>query len=304
MFDRVIYICVRFFFGACACIPHRVRVWLFGCLIYAAFRVIPRLSRTIERNLSIAFPDKDAAWRREIVRRNATEIARLLSDSLRLPQLSAAWVTQHVSCPIIDRYAERLGENAGKGLLIATGHLGSFELLGHTIGLMGYPLAAVARNFRSPRIDTWWRSLREARGNTIIGRRGAFKEMVQTIAEGRSVAVLFDQNVTRNHAVFVDWFGVPAATTKSVALAALRTEVPIFVAAMRYTGGDTYTIDAVECDLSALYNDSSMTTDEKVEIITRELSQRYCDLIRAFPEGWFWMHRRWKTRPDGAEAMY
>jgi KDO2-lipid IV(A) lauroyltransferase len=304
MKDVILYIVVRCTYSALSCIPHPTRVWLFSWIVYGAFRSIPRLAKTIDRNLSVAFPEKDAQWRKEITRRNATEIARLFSDSLRLSGLNEEWIKEHVSCSIIDRYADRLKQNGGKGILIATGHLGSFELLGHAIGLMGYPLAAVARNFQSPRIDRWWTSLREARGNRIIGRRGAFKEMVQAISEGTSVAVLFDQNVTRNHAVFVKWFDVLAATTKSVALAALRTEVPVFVAAMRYAGDDRYIIDAVECDVGDIYNDTEMTVEEKVQVITERLTRDYCTFIQAFPEGWFWMHRRWKTRPDSAESMY
>jgi KDO2-lipid IV(A) lauroyltransferase len=169
--------------------------------------------------------------------------------------------------------------------------------MGHAIGMMGYPLAAVARRFRSPLLDRWWTGLRQSSGNRIIGRRGAFKEIVSTLQEGVSVAVLFDQNVTRNHAVFVDWFGTLAATTKSVALAALRTEVALFVSSLRYLGNDRYQIDVVECDCSDIYRDSSLTSDEKVRIITQRISDVYCKMIAGFPEGWFWMHRRWKTQP-------
>jgi KDO2-lipid IV(A) lauroyltransferase len=191
------------------------------------------------------------------------------------------------------------------GVLIATGHLGSFELLGHAIGLKGYPLSAVARRFKSPRLDTWWRGLREATGNTIIDRQGAFREIVRTLATGRSVAVLIDQNVKANHAVFVDWLSKPAATTRAFALAALKTEAPVFVAAMIYTGGDTYRVEAVECDFSMTYRDETLPDVQKIEFITATISEHYCQMIRQFPEGWFWMHRRWKTRPPGeAENVY
>jgi KDO2-lipid IV(A) lauroyltransferase len=187
-------------------------------------------------------------------------------------------------------------------VIIATGHLGSFELLGHAIGLRGLPLAAVARKFQAPRFDRWWTGLREARGNKIIDRRGAFKEVVSCISSGMSAAILFDQNVTRNHAVFVDWFGVPAATTRSVALAALRTGAPIFVASIRYVGNDRYYVDAEECEYSDVYQKEELSNDEKVVVITQRLADQYCEMIRKFPEGWFWMHRRWKTRPEPEAA--
>jgi KDO2-lipid IV(A) lauroyltransferase len=225
-------------------------------------------------------------------------MGRLLADTIRLSTLSPEWVQQHVSIPALERYKAAHGET---GVLIATGHLGSFELLGHAIGLWGYPLSAVARRFKSPRLDAWWRGLREARGNTIIDREGAFKEIVKTLQSGRSVAVLFDQNVKRNHAVFVDWFSKPAGTTRALALAALKTKAPVFVASMVYAGNDTYRVEAVECDFRELYRDTTMSDTEKIREITTTISSHYCRMISDFPEGWFWIHRRWKTRPEGQE---
>jgi KDO2-lipid IV(A) lauroyltransferase len=233
---------------------------------------------------------------RELLKKNCVEIGRLLADAVRLRDLDREWALAHVECPALERYKERLKE--GKGIVIATGHLGSFELLGHAIGLLGHPLSAVARRFRNPRLDAWWRGMREARGNTIIDRTGAFKVIARTIASGRSVAILFDQNVTENHAVFVPFFGKLAATTKSVALAAVREKAPVFVASMRYKGNDSYFIDGVECDFSQHYNDDSIPLDEKVALITTRLNAEYEAMIRRFPEGWFWFHRRWKTQPS------
>jgi KDO2-lipid IV(A) lauroyltransferase len=302
--DIIAYVFVRLLVAVLGVIPHELRIKLFTFLFRLAFEFVPRMKHTIDRNLSVAFPDKDATWRRDIRRRNAVEMARLLADTVRLPKITPEWGSEHIEIPVFEHYRQRLNEDPSRGILIATGHLGSFELLGHAIGLRGYPLAAVARKFKSKRFDSWWTGLREARGNKIIDRRGAFKEVVATLSRGTSAAVLFDQNVTRNHAVFVNWFGVPAATTKSVALAALRTQVPIFVASIRYLGTDRYRVEALECDCSDVYGNEGLSTDEKVGIITQRLADVYCDMIRNFPEGWFWLHRRWKTRPDPSESKF
>lgn len=277
-------------------VPHGVRITVMAAIFRAGFVFVPRLRRTIATNLKLAFPEKDDCWRRNLVKSNSREIARLLSDAIRLSELDAKWVSEHVACPALDRYSEVLSR--GTGILIATGHLGSFELLGHTIGLMGHPLAAIARNFKNPSMDKWWKGLREARGNRIIDRTGAFKETLREIEAGRSVAILFDQNVTKNHAVFVNLFGVPAATTKSVALAAIKTRAPVFVASMRYVENDRYCIDAVECDFSGIIDDESKSSDAKVSEITQVITCHFEAMIKNFPQGWFWLHRRWKTRPD------
>jgi KDO2-lipid IV(A) lauroyltransferase len=298
------YLFVRGLFEALATLPHAARCAFFGFLFRMAFATVPRLRSTIDTNLKVAFPEKDAEWRNMIRRQNAGEMGRLLADTVRLSQLDESWVKTHVEIPVLESYRARISGESALGALIATGHLGSFELLGHAIGLYGLPLAAVARRFQSKRFDSWWTGMREARGNKIIDRKGAFKAIVASVQSGMSAAVLFDQNVTRNHAVFVDWFGVPAATTRSVALAALRTGAPIFVASIRYLGGGKYRVEAFECEYSDIASQQALDNDAKVVAITQRLADRYCEMIRGFPEGWFWLHRRWKTRPDSAEAKF
>jgi KDO2-lipid IV(A) lauroyltransferase len=301
--NYIAYLTVRGLFLLLGLLSQRARVALFGGVFRLVFLLVPRVRATILTNLALAFPDKDEQWRRSLMRGNATEMGRLLADTIRLASLDAPWVEQHVDIPILNRYIA--AHAGGKGVLVATGHLGSFELLGHAIGLVGHPLAAIARRFKSPQLDSWWTKLREARGNRIIDRTGAFKEMVRTIESGTSVAMLFDQNVKINHAVFVDWFGTSAATTRAFALAVVKTRAPVFVASIRYVGDDHYVVDANECDFSSVLDDTCVSDEERIEIITAEISRRYCEMIRAFPEGWFWLHRRWKTRPEGElEKVY
>jgi Kdo2-lipid IVA lauroyltransferase/acyltransferase len=291
---------LRVFFWGFSKISQSARIRIFAALMRCMMRIVPRLRRTAWTNLRIAFPQISDQECRDLLDRNCVEIGRLLADAVRLSDLDREWALSHVECPALERYQARLRE--GKGVLIATGHLGSFELLGHAIGLLGHPLSAVARRFRNPRLDAWWRGMREARGNTIIDRTGAFKVIARTIAAGRSVAILFDQNVTQNHAVFVPFFGRLAATTKSIALAAIRERAPVFVASIRYKGNDSYVIDGVECDFSQYYDDDESSLDHKVAAITTQLNSEYEAMIRRFPEGWFWFHRRWKTQPS-AESI-
>jgi len=261
----------------------------------------PRLRKTTLRNLEIAFPERDHGWRLALYKQSFSSLSRMFVDFARLHTLDKNWVEKHVSCAYLPRFEELKRNNPEKGVLIATGHLGSFELLAHCVAMFGYPISFVVRNFTLPRVDRWWRSVREAYGNRVIARRGAFREMVSDLNRGRDVAVLFDQNLTRNHALFVDWFGVPAATTKSLGLAALRSAATVIVASIRHVSGDNYCIDVVECDFSKIYADTNLSVDEKLVYITTVLSKEYESMIRRSPASWFWMHRRWRTRPTEQE---
>ena len=129
--------------------------------------------------------------------------------------------------------------------------------------------------------------------------------MVRLLKSGMDVGVLFDQNITRNHALFVDWFGRPAATTKALALAALKTEAPIFVVALIQKDVDRNFYECGECNCSDIYSNTVLSKNEKLLQITESLVRRYESLILKNPESWFWMHRRWKTAPEGnAEDFY
>ncbi len=286
-------------------LPHERRVRVCAAGMRGIFGSLPRFRAVARRNLEIAFPDLTVTEREAIRARSYESLGRLFADFVRMPTLDAAWVQEHVSCPELSRYAEAKRRDPSKGILLATGHLGSFELLAHCMALWGHPISFIVRNMKLPRLDAWINARREARGNRFIARKGAVREMLSELATGRDVGVLFDQNVTRNHAVFVPWFGRQAATTRSLGATALRTRAFIYVASLRYVGNDRYVVDATGWDFTALYDDPQLTNEQKIEQITRQLSAEFERMIRLSPESWFWMHRRWKTTPEGVvEDVY
>ncbi|NDC36764.1 MAG: hypothetical protein EBZ48_01795 [Proteobacteria bacterium] len=270
-------------------------------VVRLAYVLVPKLRRVSEENLTLAYPDHDATWRAALLERSYGSLGRVLVDFARLPSLDAAWVAAHIEFPAKARFEELMRSSNGKGLLIATGHLGSFELLAHCAPLHGHPMSFVVRNSKLPRVDAWWRAMREANGNQVISRKGAFREVVQRLESGQNVGVLFDQNVRAKHAVFVDWFGRKAATTKTVALAALRTECRVAVAGVRYLGDERYSIEYEDFNFEALYRDGTVTADEKVYRMTAQLAASYQKIIERSPHEWFWMHRRWRTRPEAVK---
>lgn len=305
MLDLIAFTTVRILAFFSSRLPSRISVGLLSPLLRYTLLLLPGLRRTLERNLKIAYPDISANDRTKLIARSFDSLARVFVDFTRMGALSKEWTLGHVECPFLPRFLELKRMHQGKGVLIATGHLGSFELLAHYIAIQGYPISFVVRDFKLPRLDRWWREVREAYGNRVISRRGAFKILAKDLQQGRDVAMLIDQNITRKHAVFVDWFGVKAATARSLAVAAIRNESPVIVAGIRSLGSDRYRIDAEECDFSVLYNDQALSTEKKIEIITQRVSAGYEQLIRNSPHEWFWLHRRWKTRPEGElENLY
>ena len=303
--DFVLVSLMRALCGALLLLPHPMRVRVCTALMRSTFGMLPRFRAVARRNLEIAFPEKSVAEREVIRLQSYQSLGRLFADFVRLPTVDARWLAEHVVCPELERYQEIKRQRPGQGILLATGHLGSFELLAHCMALWGHPISFIVRNFKFPKLDAWINARREAIGNRFIARKGAVREMLSELGSGRDVGVLFDQNVTRNHAVFVPWFGRPAATTRSLGMVAIRTRAYIYVASLRYIGEDHYQVDAKGFDFATLYDDETIPTEEKIERITIQLSAEFERMIRLAPEAWFWMHRRWKTAPEGvSEDVY
>jgi len=259
---------------------------------------VPRFKKVALTNLDLAFPEKDRAWKEEIVRKSYASLARLLVDFARIHQLDREWLDKHVDGACFVNALIRRKAEKRNSFVVLSGHLGSFELLGQVPAVYGHPISFVARDFKLPRLNAWWRSRREKYGGQMISRKGAFKEVLRQLQEGRDVGILFDQNLTRQRAVFVDWFGVKAATTKTVAFAAIRAEASVLIVSISYIGDDKYKSSVEECDFREIYSDDSMTLDQKIEHITQVTSKIFEGMIRKSPHEWFWMHRRWKTRPN------
>jgi Kdo2-lipid IVA lauroyltransferase/acyltransferase len=300
------YLLIRITSGFLRLLPvewqRRLVAWA-GRLIGSRLSRFERVSLT---NLKLAFPEKTEAWRRQVFSATPNAMARLLVDFLRLDKLDQNWVQSHVKFPAFSELEKLRAVNPDKGIILATGHLGSFELLAHSfVSYSKRPVGLVVRDFKNPRIDNWWYAKREANGNRTIPREGAYKRIIYNLKHGIDVGILFDQNVRNQHAVFVDWFGRPAATTRAIGLAALQTGAPVVVISISNLDDDQYQINAVHCDYNDIIGDSQMDKEDKVQAITQRVSDEFCKMIKDRPEEWFWMHRRWKTTPPGQpENLY
>ncbi len=301
MVNLIIYSLVRFLLGVLGLIPYQLRCYVVAFSLRLATLFSPSYRKVSLKNLNLAFPDKNNTWQRDVIAKNFLTLGIIISDFIRLPKLDSSWVVNYFEFPYLERYREIKRGAPNKGILVATGHLGSFELMAFSMSLLGHPLSFIVRNFKLPLLDRWWNSIREMHGNKVIARNGAYREIVKGINKGRDVGVLFDQNVKRRHAIFVNWFGRKAATTKSLALAALETESIVVVCSLQVLAFNKYRMNVVECDFNEIYSSKMLSRQEKIEKITETISLHYQDMIKNYPEGWFWMHRRWKTTETESE---
>jgi Kdo2-lipid IVA lauroyltransferase/acyltransferase len=187
---------------------------------------------------------------------------------------------------------------SGRRVMLLAGHFGNWEIALAVFGIWGFRLGVVAREMDNPLLDDWFRRFRECHGHRLLPKKGGYEDMLEILRRGGNVALLCDQDAG-SRGVFVDFFGVPASTFKSIALLALEYDALLVVGtSVRLTDDFTESPWArFEIRGEDVVDPRTLTTHDPV----REITQRYTTAleraIRRAPEQYFWVHRRWKSEP-------
>lgn len=187
---------------------------------------------------------------------------------------------------------------SGRPVFILGGHFGNWEVSTATFGMFGFPLGIVARKLDNPYLHKWFFESRQLTGHQMYDKRGGSNEMIELLEAGGNLGLLCDQDAGYR-GLFVDFFGRPASTFKSIALMALQYRALIIVGYglrlpddpdarwVRYEIGCEEVIDTLEFDHSR----------DALKTITQRYTTALERAIRRAPEQYFWVHKRWKTRP-------
>jgi KDO2-lipid IV(A) lauroyltransferase len=180
----------------------------------------------------------------------------------------------------------------GRGVLVLTAHLGNWELLSVLAGMIKSPMSVVVRPLDFEPLDHYVHNLRSRFGGKMIPKQRSFRKIIRYLARGEAVYLLLDQNVDWYEGVFVDFMGHRACTNKGMALLALKTGAPVIpVFMVREKSG-----------LRAEFGPEVVTvkTGDKqkdIEINSQEYNRVIEGFVRRYPDQWFWIHQRWKTKP-------
>lgn len=247
----------------------------------------------VERQLTAAFPDRNAA---EIER-----LARAAYANLGRTSVETAILPSYRRDQIIDLFEDVQGWNIveallsrGKGLIVVTGHLGNWELGGAYVAARGLPIDAVARHMANPLFDRYLTRTRQRIGMSVVHDEDAVRRVPRSLRGGRVVAFLVDQGAVGLASTWVPFFGRYAKTPRGPAVFALRLGTPIvFGAALRRPSGRfQLTFEHVEARDTG---DREADVDRIVADYTAALER----WVRRAPEQYFWHHRRWKHQRPG-----
>ncbi|HXN55229.1 MAG TPA: lysophospholipid acyltransferase family protein [Myxococcales bacterium] len=267
----------------------RLVLWLGAALGALAYALGIRRAVALD-NLARAFPGRDPAQRRALARGSYRSLGRALAETVLARRLPDAELAALIRFDRFDRYEE--ARAAGKGVIVAVAHFGNWELLARACARRGVPLTAITRRLRG-RLNRWLLAARREGGLRELPDKEATRDALLLLRRGETLAVVVDQNMLRRRGIFVDFFGTPACTTPAAAVLALRSGAPV-IAAFPVREADGRHRVLVEGPFAA---PAGLRTADAVRALTQQITSAVERAVRDHPEQWFWVHRRWKTRP-------
>ena len=256
-----------------------------GNIVFYIFRY---RRQVVMDNLHIAFGrDIDDLRLAKIGAESYRQIAMSFIELLIAPKLYRQ--IEHMLEPRHFSLIQRL-LHQGNGLVTVSGHLGNWELQGAAAATaITGPFTVAAVQQSNPYIDRFITRRRNEMGMRVAGTKAAMKLLLKALRKKQAIGLVADQNAGMD-AVFVDFFGKTAATHPGPAQLALKFGAPMVVGAAIRTGPGQFTILAQQVEIK---------NDDTVETLTQRHVKILETFIRQYPEQYFWLHRRWKTRPPG-----
>jgi KDO2-lipid IV(A) lauroyltransferase len=253
------------------------------------------------KNLAVAFPEKSEKQRRRILRASYINLGRGGAEVIRLGGFFYRRLKRRVTYDRFEYWNEVAARNPGRGMIILSAHFGNFELLAPAHSMHGFQINLVHHTQRFLAGDAVITFIRERAGVEILRKHAAARAVLKALRRGETVGIPFDQNAKRSEAIFVPFFGEPAATASGLARLVAISGAPVVPAfIVREPNHRSHRIeiqDEVPIQRSG---------DSEADIVenTRRFVKVIENTVRRYPEQFLWTHRRYRTRPRGMAPLY
>lgn len=263
------------------------------------YRLDRRHREIVRRNLTFAYGEElTPAARERLAREVFRQFARFGWEIMELLVLPRERIKKRVVITGQEHYHTALAQ--GKGLVVIGAHGGNWEYTVAGFALQYQPLAVVARELSQPWLRPLARRLRQRWGNVMINKQKGLREILTHLQHNGIVGIVMDQNTATAEGLLVDFFGKPARTTPVAAILARRRGVPVLPAFSRRLPDGRHLLAILPCL-------PMERTDDVEADIRRHLQAQSLAVeawVRAAPEQWLWLHRRWKNQfPELYEGL-
>lgn len=286
------YLFLRFVCVLLMLLPLRLVYLLAEFIGYLGFYVFRFRRDVVLENLAIAFGmELHEGQRTALAARSYKQIAMTFLELMIAPrlrkQIQQMWTLEQQEL-LLNLLSQ------GNGLVCVSGHLGNWEFQGAAIAnLLAEHFTVAAVQQSNPYINRFVTRRRNAMSMQVAGSKEAMKLLVRALRNHQAIGLVADQNAGLS-AVFVDFFGKTAATMPGPAQLALKYRAPLVVFVALRTGPAKFKVLAEQVPVQE---------DDTVESLTQRHVKVLESYIRKHPEQYFWLHRRWKTRPSWEEKI-
>ncbi|MEM6749171.1 MAG: lysophospholipid acyltransferase family protein [Planctomycetota bacterium] len=264
-----------------------------------AFHAIDRKhARRAADNIALTFPDWPRSEADRVAGASFEHFAQLAVEVLHTPRLirHPDWA-ERVQQVNLGAAIELL--NGPQPVILVTGHLGNWELLGSLLAEIGYDLDAIARPLDNPRINDWLMGVRQRGGMRIITKWDASERMVEVMERGGALGFIADQNAG-DKGMFVPFLGRMASTYKSIGLLALKFDAAVVCGYAHRVASPAGERERFRYELGVadvIHPEQWKREPDPLYYVTARYSWALEKMVRMRPEQYLWMHRRWKSRP-------
>lgn len=263
-----------------------------GCFLG---RVVRHRRRLVLDTLARCLPERTPDERARIADRMYRHLATLALECLYFSGSHADKFADHLD--IIGREHIEAIRARGGGALALMGHIGNWELMGLAAATLWKPVNVVVKTMGDKSVNNYWRASREKMGLHLLPSADAARDCLKALRRKEAVALILDQNMRRHRGIFVDFFGQPANTTPGLAVlsAISRTPVlPIYMIRKATGRHEFHALPPIEPPPDR--------SEESIRAATQQYTTTLQDIIRAHPEQWTWLHKRWRTKPEQPPA--
>lgn len=251
-------------------------------------RLIWRLSKKHRArslwNLAHAFPELSDDERKALAIRSLEHFGIVTTDFFRMCHMTNDQICQSMTVEGQSNLDQAL--EAGKGVVLITGHFGNWERLSAWITIAGHKLSVVARDVSDSALNQMVNELRSRTGTEVIARGNAARPIIERLRQNQLVGILPDQNADE---AYLPLFGMPAGTVLGPGVIAERTGSPVVCCWCVRTGVGQYRM-IIEPALQP-----TVSGTQKGEAMMIAIHGALENIIRQYPEQWLWIHDRWKN---------
>jgi KDO2-lipid IV(A) lauroyltransferase len=273
----------------------RTAEYIAPVLAAVVWYLVPRLRRVTRLNLRAVYPDMDSTQRNKIGRASMTHYARGIFEAGMLWH----WPLERVYGFFDEAqgfdYVEEVIK-AGKGLIVAAPHCGSWEMLNLYLHSKG-EAAILYKPSKYPEVDAMLLDKRRRGGAEMVPATGTgLRRMYKLLKAGLFVALLPDQEPSGGGGQFAPFFGIEALTGVLLPRMAQRTGAPVIFAVCERRKGGRYCVHLFKPD------DSIYSEDMRTALTAVNQGVEQC--IEVDTVQYLWAYKRFRNRPEGEESFY